>query len=184
MTNLCCLQGCVLHGVVKRSGEVHLDFHRAKEHAGQSECPGRRVPHKLLSRPLWVREVECVKQIVDGRTVQRNVRIAGCRDRVRVVVTTARGQWSEVPVPLNELHQGYVVAVVVINVPSLREGGYDNQRDPGAVTEEVERLHIAGVTVAAALIEGDEDGGTCPSFGTGLDRVHYFLSESFKEVQL
>ena len=43
-------------------------------------------------------------------------------------------------------------------------GRDDERRDAGAVAEVVERLDVAGVVVAAAFVEGDEDGGALPQF--------------------
>ena len=37
------------------------------------------------------------------------------------------------------------------------------QRNAGAVAEEVQRLHVTGIIVAAAFVEGDEDGGVWPT---------------------
>ena len=46
--------------------------------------------------------VEGLEQIVNGRAIQRNVRIASRPDRVGVVVAAAGGQWSQAEVLLNE----------------------------------------------------------------------------------
>jgi hypothetical protein len=43
--------------------------------------------------------------------------------------------------------------------PGFVYGDTTIKRDAGAVAEEVERLHVARVVVAAAFVEGDEDGG-------------------------
>ena len=54
------------------------------------------------------------------------------------------------------------------------------QRDSRAVAEEVERLHVTGVIIAAALVEGDEDRRVLPKGRIRLHRVHNLLRETFK----
>ena len=70
------------------------------------------------------------------------------------------------------------------DVASLSVGRDDDQRDAGAVAEEVERLNVSGVVVAAAFIEGDEDCGVPPQFGLALHGIDDFLGEAFEEVEL
>ena len=55
-----------------------------------------------------------------------------------------------------------MIVVGVIDVARLRVPGHRNQRNARAVAEEVERLDVARVVVAAALIGGDEDRGRRP----------------------
>ena len=56
-----------------------------------------------------------------------------------------------------------------------------DHRDAGAVAEEVERLNIARVPVAAAFVEGDEDRGVLPQRRIGLHRVDDLLGEAFEQ---
>ena len=58
-----------------------------------------------------------------------------------------------------------------------------DDRNSGAVAEEVKRLNVAGVVVAAALVEGDEDGGATPQRGIGFDGDDDFFDEAFEEVK-
>ena len=60
-----------------------------------------------------------------------------------------------------------MVAVLVRDVAAGGVRRHDDQRDARAVAEEVERLHVARVVVAAAFVEGDEDGGVLPQVGIG-----------------
>ena len=55
-----------------------------------------------------------------------------------------------------------MVGVGVRDMAALRVGRDHDGRDARAVTEEVERLDVAGVPVSAALIEGDQDRGVRP----------------------
>ncbi len=56
-----------------------------------------------------------------------------------------------------------VVRVLVVDMAALRERRDDDQRNAGAVTEEVQGLNVAGVEVAAAFVEGDEDQQYSPT---------------------
>ena len=56
-------------------------------------------------------EVEGIEQVVDSRTIQWDIGIAGRRDRIGVVVTAAAGQRPQSEVPLNEFGERYVVGV-------------------------------------------------------------------------
>ena len=62
----------------------------------------------------------------------------------------------------------------------LGVSGYNDQRDAGAIAEKVQRLHIAGIIVAAAFIHGDENRGVTPKGGIAFHGVHEFLHEAFK----
>ena len=52
-----------------------------------------------------------------------------------------------------------MVSVFMRDVTLLRIRRDDDQRNACAVAKVVERLHIAGVIVAAAFVKGDENGG-------------------------
>src|SRR5579875_336465 len=58
------------------------------------------------------------------------------------------------------------------------------QRHPGAVAEEIERLDIARIPVAAALIEGDEDRGTGPERGMRFHRLDQPARKRLQDVEL
>src|SRR6266516_455424 len=103
-----------------------------------------------------VLEVEQTKQVAHGRAVHRHVGVAGRGLRVRQVVEAAGRQRVQAPVALDEFEDRGVVGVGVVDRALLGEGGDDQHRDPGAVTEEAGRLDIAGVVVAAALVTGDQ----------------------------
>ena len=67
------------------------------------------------------------------------------------------------PVPLDELQDRNVVGVFVRDVAGLGVLRNHDQRNARAVAEEIQRLHIAGVIVAAAFVEGDEDRCVLPT---------------------
>ena len=88
------------------------------------------------------------------------------------------------PVPLDELQDRNVIGVIVRDVAGLGVGRNHDQRNARAVAEEVERLHVTGVVVAAAFVEGDEDGGVLPERRIRLDRIDDLLGEAFEQIQL
>jgi hypothetical protein len=129
-------------------------------------------------------EVELVGEVVDRRPVDAEPRGASRGNRVREVVAAAVRDRRQAPVLLDELQDGHVVGVVVRDVTARRVRRDRDERDARAVAEEVERLHVAGVPVAAALVERDEDGGVLPELGLRLDRVDDLLGVALEEVEL
>jgi hypothetical protein len=82
-----------------------------------------------------------------------------------------------------------MIRVLVGDVPGITQRQvlrirHDDQRNARAVAEEVDRLHIAGVVVAAALILGDENDGVLGVRRRGLDLVDDLLHEALEQVQL
>ena len=55
-----------------------------------------------------------------------------------------------------------MVVVSMHHAAALRIGRNHQQRNPRAVAEEVDRLHITGIPVAATFVEGDHDRGVVP----------------------
>ena len=68
--------------------------------------------------------------------------------------------------------------------PAVVYGRDHDHRNAGAVTEEVQRLNVAGVIVAAAFVEGDEDRRGLPQSRIGLHSVDDLLHEAFEQIQL
>lgn len=62
--------------------------------------------------------------------------------------------------------------------------GNHDERNAGSVTEEIKRLDIAGVIVAATFIHGDEDRGALPEFLVVLDGIDDLLDVAFEEIEL
>src|SRR5258708_37855138 len=56
--------------------------------------------------------------------------------------------------------------------------------DTGAVAEEIERLNVSGVVVAAAFVHGHDDGGARPPRWSGLDAVDDLFHEALDRVEL
>lgn len=70
------------------------------------------------------------------------------------------------------------------NVSRLRIRRHDDQGNPRSITEEIQRLHIAGIVITAAFVKGDEDGRVLPQIRITLHRIDDFFCEAFKEIQL
>lgn len=101
------------------------------------------IPSELTARAVvGLMKVEQIKQVADGRTVERNVRIARRCDGIGHVVAASIADGREIPVALDELQQGDVVGVFMGDVSRLGPGRHDDQRDAGAVAEEVEGLNV------------------------------------------
>ena len=107
--------------------------------------------------------IEHSKQIAQRRAVRRHVRARRARLRLGQVVAAALGDRRQAPVPLDEFIQRNVVVVHVANFAVVRVRRNNEQWDAGAVAEEIHRLHVARIIVAAAFIERDEDRRICTS---------------------
>lgn len=125
-------------------------------------------------------KVESAKQIIQRRCVQRHIRIVRCRLWIRIVVPASRCQGLQLPVPLNEFHQRNVITVAVTNVAALGKWRNDDQWNPGAVSEKVQRLNVARIVIAAALVEGDKNRRARPHFRIRLYRLYNLLRESLE----
>ena len=133
---------------------------------------------------IVVRKIEQVKEIVDGRAVDRHIGVARRCNRVGKVVTAAACDSLQAPVPLDELQDRNVVGIRVVNVPRFYVGRHGEEDDTRAVAEVIERLYVAGIIVTAAFILGDEDRGVFPELRVLLDFIYDLLAEAFKEIEL
>ena len=70
------------------------------------------------------------------------------------------------------------------NAALLRVGRNHHQRNARAVSEEVQRIHVAGVIVATAFVDGHENRRALPEFGVRLHRFHDLLHKPFEQVPL
>src|ERR1017187_3194653 len=99
----------------------------------------RLPPCRQVRETSVATEVESVEQVVNRRTIQRDVGIAGRGHRVGVIVAAAAGQRSQAEVPLNEFGERYVIGVAVADVATGSKRRHDDQRNAGTVAEEVEQ---------------------------------------------
>src|SRR5487761_2535538 len=102
-----------------------------------------------LSIGLKVKQVE---QISYGRAIERYIGVLFGHDGIRIVIATAAGKRFQSPVPFDELQDGNVVSVGMAHVAGTGVRGHDDHRNARAVAEEVQRLHVAGIVVAAAFV--------------------------------
>jgi hypothetical protein len=110
-----------------------------------------------------VSEVEQVKKVANGRRVDWGI-LADRRivRRVWQVIAAAAGDRRQVPVVFDELQNRNMVRIVVGNVTRVGVRRNHNQRNARAVAEEIERLHISRVVIAAAFVCSHENCSGAP----------------------
>src|SRR6202035_2505211 len=135
-----------------RAFSSEMETGSREENASKQELllSGKQEAERTIER-------EQVEQVGDRRAVQRNVGAVRQSDRVWHVVAAAMRDRLQAPIALDELDDRDVIGIGMRDVARDQIRRDHDQRDTGAVAEEVERLHIARVVVAAAFIEGDED---------------------------
>lgn len=131
-----------------------------------------------------VAEVEEVEEVAESRAVQRHVGIIFADSGIREVIAAAMRERLQIPIPLDELEDGDMVGVGVADVAAAGEGRNGDQGNARAIAKEVERLNVAGVIVAAALVQSDKESGGVKQFFVGREMIHDFLNHAFKEVKL
>src|SRR4029077_13617044 len=129
-------------------------------------------------------EIKYVEEIADGRAVERDVGIVVVNTGVREIVPACLGQRFQAPVPLDELQDRNVVGIGVVDMPTLAEGRDDDQWNTRAVAEEIERLNVARVVIAAAFVEGDDQSSALEQFGVGLEVVNDFIDHTLEQIEL
>ena len=68
-----------------------------------------------------VSEVEQIKEVADGRGIERHIGVAFLGDGVREIVAAAMGERLQIPIPLDELENRDVVGVSVADVAAPGE---------------------------------------------------------------
>src|ERR1700730_6266918 len=128
-------------------------------------------------------EGEQVHEITDRRAIFGLVAVVvAVMDWVRKIVPAAIRDLWKIPVLFDELQQRDVVMVGVIDMALLGEGRNRDKRNPGAVAQEVDRLDISGIVVAAAFVGGNEDRGRLPEVGIAFNPIDQRLQEFFVVV--
>src|SRR6266852_6966455 len=128
-------------------------------------------------------EIEEVEEIAEGRAIERHIGIIFVDYGVWEIVAAAMRQGLQVPIALDELQDRNVVGVAMADVVSVGEGRNDNQRNARPVAKEVQGLNVAGVIVAAAFVEGDDQRGLSEKIGPGSQVIHRSLDHAFEEVE-
>src|SRR5215510_9390149 len=88
------------------------------------------------------------------------------------------------PVAFDKLEHRGMVIIRVDHVASTGVCGYGDEGDARAVAEEVDRLEEARIPVAAALVEGDEQGGLFEELWLHLKRMEDLVDHRFEEIEL
>lgn len=66
-------------------------------------------------------KIEHIEEIADGRAVERHIGIIFMRDRIRQIVSAARGQRLEPPIALDEFQDRDMIVIGVRHVSAARE---------------------------------------------------------------
>src|SRR5260370_14880054 len=128
-------------------------------------------------------EIEEVEEIAEGRAIEWHVGSIFVDYGIWEIVAAAMRQGLQVPIALDELQDRNVVGVAMADVASAGEGRNDNQGNARPVAKEVQGLNVAGVIVAAAFVEGDDQRGLSEKIGPGSQVIHRFLDHAFEEVE-
>src|SRR6516162_11515572 len=104
-------------------------------------------------------ELKQAHQIADRRPIGWDILVRRVDDRIWQVVAAPRRQRVEMPIRLDEFEDRNVVGIGVVDRAFLAEGRDGDQWDARAVAKCIEDLDITAVPIAAAFIDGDEDGG-------------------------
>src|ERR1035437_2549185 len=112
------------------------------------------------------------------------VRVGRRRDRIGKIVTTAIAERRYCPVLLDELEDRDVISIGVHHAAAGGIGGNHDERNAGAIAEEIDGLDVARIPVAATLVKGDKDGGVGPKFRLGLPLGDNLADECFEDVDL
>jgi hypothetical protein len=127
----------------------------------------------LNSEPLLVNLVDTWALRPEATTTIPNLFLASdyvrtYTDKIRLpeecagiwqIVAATRRQRLQAPVALDELQDRSMVGIGVIDEAFLGERRHCDQHRARSVAEKVDRLDIAGIIVAARLVEGDQDCG-------------------------
>lgn len=129
-------------------------------------------------------EVEHVEEVADRRHVDGNIGIFILGARIGQVIAAALAELAEIPVPLDEFHEGRMLAVDVGDVTAPRERRNRDHRNPRPGAEEIDGLDEAGIVVAAALVHGDEDRRAFPLLPVALGELDDVLGEFLEQIEL
>ncbi len=122
-------------------------------------------------------EIKQGQQIPNRRSVRRPVGVFRGRDRIRQIVAAAVGQFGQAPVVLDELQDGGVIAIAMIDMPALGIRRYHDHGNARTVAKKVENLNESAVEVTAALIGSDQDRRVRPQLRVRLDLCDHIAHE-------
>jgi len=93
------------------------------------------------------------------------------------------GERSQIPVALDEFQDGDVIRIGVAHMAPSAKGRYRYQRNTRTVAEEVERLDVTRVVVAA-FVHRDEKSGAGKKLGIGAQMIHDLLDHALEQIHL
>jgi len=143
-----------------------------------------RCQSLVLIPVVMLGEVEEVKQVPQRRAIERHIGVFVVNNGVGEVIAAAMREGLEVPIPLDELENRDVVGVAVADVSANGEGRNSDQRDARAIAEEVQRLYVAGVIEAAALVHGHDQGRVLEQLGLVLQVLVNARQHGLEQIQL
>lgn len=88
-------------------------------------------------------EMEHIEQITERGAVQWNIRIIVIHNRVGEVVPAPMSQRLQSPVPLDELEDGNMISVSVIDVAASGKRRDDDERNARSIAKEIDWLNVA-----------------------------------------
>jgi uncharacterized DUF497 family protein len=140
--------------------------------------------YRLVTKAAMTFKIEEVKEVADGRAVERHVGADEVqRERIGEVVAAALGNRRQIPVALDELENRDVIRIAMRNMSRTEIRTYHKKYDPGAVPEEIERLDVSGIVIATPFVKRDEDHRIL-RIRRRLHSVDNFLAEPLEQVEL
>ena len=131
-----------------------------------------------------VSEVKQIEQISDCGAVLGYIGVIPIALPIREVIAATGRQWLQISIALDEFQDRDVVCIGVADVAAAGERRNGDERNARAVAEKVQRLDVAGVIEAPALVQSDEQNGGRKQFLVGGEMIHDFLSHGLEKVEL
>ncbi|OIQ77049.1 hypothetical protein GALL_412580 [mine drainage metagenome] len=128
-------------------------------------------------------EIEHIEKISDCRHVDGNIGIVIVGARIGQVITTAGAELAEMPIPLDEFHEGRMFTVDVGDVTTTRERRNRNHRNARPRAEEIDRLDEAGVIKSATFVNRNEDRRALPLLLVALCKFYNVPGEGFEQIE-
>src|SRR5262245_3658648 len=133
-----------------------------------ARSPRASVVYRPKTRILVSTKLKHAEEIIDGRHINRHVRIVFKRTRVGQIVPAASSQGLKTPVALDEFNYGGMVGISVNDMATLGVWRYHDERNARPISEEIEGLDETGIIISAAFIESHEDRGMLEQLWFGL----------------
>src|SRR5262245_39461041 len=133
-----------------------------------ARSPRASVVYRPKTRILVSTKLKHAEEIIDGRHINRHIRIVFKRTRVGQIDPAASSQGLKAPVTLDEFDYGGMVGISVNDMATLGVWRYHDERNARPISEEIEGLDETGVIISAAFIESHKDRGMLEQLWFGL----------------